>query len=88
MRAVAALFTKEAMLEVNCELGLARIWMTTVRAGYRKLACFGVAVQLGLALKYALAAYALEVIFREVLIQGSLVWAVEVASGLQTVLVF
>jgi hypothetical protein len=56
--------------------------MTTVRAGYRRLACFGVAVQLGLAFEDALAAYTLEVICREVLIQSSLVRPVEVASGL------
>jgi hypothetical protein len=87
VRAVAALLTKEAMLQVNCELSLARIWLTTARASYRKLACFGVVIQLGLALKDALAAHTLEVILCEMLIQCSLVRTIEIASGLQAVLV-
>lgn len=76
------------MLKVHSKLSLPHIWLAASWVGYGERAALCVLIELVLTWKDALAAHTPEVIALKVVVQCDLVWSVEVASGLQTVLVF
>jgi hypothetical protein len=72
MREKTALVAKETVLEMQHKLCLTSTWFVALVTGYRERARFCVIVELSLAWKDALASYALEVIFGEVIVQCGL----------------
>jgi hypothetical protein len=84
---VTAFLTKEAVLEVERKFSLTSAWTAALWTGYGEVAGLRVVVELGLAWENALAANALKVIPREMLVQCILAGTIKVAARLQTVFV-
>lgn len=79
---IFAVFAEVALLQVKSQLDLACAEDSTLRAEKRQGARLIVLVELRLALKDALAAFALEVVLLKVFGECRLVWPVKVATWL------
>lgn len=85
---VVALCAVVAVLEVLGQFLLAGAWETALCACYGEFACCSVLVELGLAGVDALAAFALKVVVHQVVVEGGLIWAIEVTAWFKAMLVF